>query len=161
MRNMMKKMLSAAVALTMLLSLSITAFAADNVTAPLENGAVTLRLLSADEAMQIAAASDYTVRTSTVLLNRSNAGGTNGTKILSFTADHDTAIFTLTYAPNTSTYNVVCLDSEGNAITKYYKDIPMNNPVAADHLVVGEKYTFRVSSNDCAGSCTANYELKY
>ncbi len=137
MRNMKKKMLSAVITLAILLSLPITAFAADKTNTPLENNHVTLRLLSADEAMQVATTNDYTVRTGTVRLNRANVDGTNGTKILSFTAEHDTAIFTLTSAPNTYTYNVVCLDSEGNEITVYYKEIALNNPVAADLLFFG------------------------
>lgn len=160
MRNMKKGLFSAALALAMLLSLSVSAFAAEEVSVPQDNHYVTLHVMTEEET-QIALASDYTVREGTVLLKKNNSTGTAGTKITSFTAEHETALFTITSATMTETYNVVCLDAEGNEVSEYYADIPLGNSIAAENLIIGEKYTFRVSTNDGPSRCTAYYKLQY
>ena len=62
--------------------------------------------------------------------------------------------------PCASTYNVGLLDSHGNAVSDWFEEVPINNPVGSRNLIVGEEYHFVVSSNDVPErGCTANYEV--
>lgn len=68
--------------------------------------------------------------------------------------------FVITNAPGASTYNVGLLDSHGNAVSDWFEEVPINNPVGFRNLIVGEEYHFVVSSNDVPErGCTANYEV--
>ena len=164
MSRIKKRVISAAMAAAMLLSLSVSALAADKDNSPLDNDHnVSLRILSEEEeGTSWLPNPDSSVRTATMFLKRNNHDGTNGTKITSFTAEHETAMFKITIAASTETYNVTCLDSEGNEVANYHTGVSLNRSVTVENLTVGEKYTFRVSSDDCPeNGCTATYELKY
>ena len=68
--------------------------------------------------------------------------------------------FMITNAPGALTYNVGLLDSQGNAVTDWLREVPVNNPVSFTGLTIGEEYHFVVSSNDVPErGCTANYEV--
>lgn len=156
---MKKRALSLCMALAMALSLGVTSFAAE---APSDNFYVTGYVLTAEETAafwQLHAQNTRVSMSSTIYLPK-NVDGTQGNGTVRFTADSSTVSFVITNAPNTATYNVVLKDSSGSAVSTYYKDIPVNNPISCRGLIVGEKYYFEVSSNDCpASGCTANYEI--
>ena len=104
-------------------------------------------------------AQPYVSIESTVKLNR-NTTGFQGTGCGYFTADAQTVTFVITNAPGASTYNVGLFDSHGNAVSDWFEEVPMNNPVGFRNLIVGEEYHFVVSSNDVPErGCTANYEV--
>ena len=104
-------------------------------------------------------AQPYVSIESTVKLNR-NTTGFHGTGCGYFTADAQTVTFVITNAPGASTYNVGLLDSHGNAVSDWFEEVPINNPVGFRNLIVGEEYHFVVSSNDVPErGCTANYEV--
>ena len=127
MRNMKKGLFSAVMALAMLLSLSVSAFAAEEVSVPQDNRYVTLHVMTEEE-NQIALASDYTVREGTVLLKKNNSTGTAGTKITSFTAEHETALFTITSATMTETYNGSALTPRATRCPSIMRTFPWATP---------------------------------
>ena len=157
---MKKHLFSLAMAIVMMFSLSITSFAAE---APVSDEFYVVgHVLTQEETAefwQLHAQKARVSMASTIYLPR-NVNGTQGNGTNRFTADSSTVSFVITNAPNTATYNVVLKNSYGNAVSIYYKDIPINNPIACRGLIVGETYYFEVSSNDCpASGCTANYEI--
>ena len=86
-------------------------------------------------------AQPYVSIESTVKLNR-NTTGFQGTGCGYFTADAQTVTFVITNAPGASTYNVGLLDSHGNAVSDWFEEVPINNPVGSRNLIVGEELPF-------------------
>ena len=150
----MKKLFSMLTALALMFSLCIPAFAADPADKYVVGHVFTQedmdRFWTVQPSERIA---------STVKLNR-NTTGAQGTGCGYFTADAQDVTFMITNAPGALTYNVGLLDSQGNAVTDWLKEVPVNNPVGFSGLNIGEEYHFVVSSNDVPErGCTANYEV--
>ncbi len=82
-----------------------------------------------------------------------NIDGYNGEACGEFTADATHAVFTLTSATGgTSTYNVQLykgtINNGGSRVAKYDK-LSVGSGWGRSNLVVGQKYYYKVSSNDC------------
>ena len=153
----MKKLFSMLTALALMFSLCIPAFAADPADKYVVGHVFTQE--EVDRFWNDHTAQPYVSIESTVKLNR-NTTGFQGTGCGYFTADAQTVTFVITNAPGASTYNVGLLDSHGNAVSDWFKEVPINNPVGFRNLIVGEEYHFVVSSNDVPErGCTANYEV--
>ena len=167
MKNMKKRLFGLVMAGVMMMPLAVTASAE-----PAEDAMQVKDLaahymnksegLTEEEAQIMVLASGYeNTRTGTVPLIR-NVDGTQGNRITKFTASTSTALFRITSAANTETFNAVCLDMDGNAMSIYYNSLTLGNYAVGYDLIPGEEYTFQVSSNDCPSrGCNGTYELQY
>ena len=150
----MKKLFSMLTALALMFSLCIPALAADS-----EARDVTAHIFTQEDMDRFWTVQPSERIVSTVKLNR-NTTGAQGTGCGYFTADAQDVTFMITSAPGALTYNVGLLDSQGNAVTDWLREVPVNNPVSFTGLTIGEEYHFVVSSNDVPErGCTANYEV--
>lgn len=84
-----------------------------------------------------------------IYLPRSDHAGTKGVKCGSFEADTDRVLFTLVEATNTLTYNVQLYYESTDERAKEYEDINVGDGIVFRNLKIGERYYFKVSSNDC------------
>lgn len=153
----MKKLFLILTALALMCSLCISSFAAE----PSEKYVVG-HVFTQEEVDQFwngHMVQPYVSIESTVKLNR-NTTGWQGIGCGYFTADAETVTFVISNAPGASTYNVGLVDSHGNPVSDWFKEIPINNPVGFRYLIIGEEYHFVVSSNDVPErGCTAKYEV--
>lgn len=154
----MKKLFSSLLAAVMLVSLCTSAFAADHV-----DKYVVGHVLTEEETAEFWREHNTSLAaelplSSTVRLPV-NVDGHQGNGCGYFTAESENICFVITNAPGAESYNVYLADSHNNAVSEYYRKVPINNPVAFRDLIIGEEYHFVVSSNDLSKACTANYEV--
>lgn len=159
----MKKLIASMLMVTMLVSLSLPAFAAEGSEMPVVGHVLTqeeTELFWAEHQKKV----DMNVLLSlpmmaTVKLNR-NVDGFQGVGCGYFVAEDSNVSFVISNAPGASTYNVGMLDSHGNPVSDWYPNVPVNNPVNFRYLIHGEEYHFVVSSSDVPEKgCTAVYEV--
>ena len=156
----MKKLVSLIMSCVMVLSLSVSAFAADVPS----NCYVHSRVMSAEETVEMFGDPLLRMtRTGSVLLQK-NTNGNQGVACGMFTADTESVSFRFTSAPTAKTYNIILHEgstyNQGTQVGAPTEDAPINNGTSFYDLNIGSTYYFVVSSDDVDGYTTAKYEIK-
>lgn len=153
---MKKRLMSLGMAILMLLSLSVNAFAAE------ENDAIAepiLLTMEETEAVRVARGAIMSGGGYMPL----NTDGTNGNPCDHFTATSTSMIFMVTSVRNgyATTYNVALFNADTGKVVYHYQPAQrIGLGVMFPNLQVGTTYYCEISSNDCSGDgVDINYEI--
>ena len=157
---MKKRLMSLGMAIVMLVSLSVSAFAAE------ERGTCgTVRGLTAEETEAIFNSREGEVIANSRTYMPRNVDGNQGNNCGSFTATTSEVAFRVKSVINgsASTYNVVMFEGvyPNGSVFCEYETSAIGNGVTFSDLRVGYDYYFVISSDDCTGNgVNVYYEVK-